>query len=316
MNDKRIAIVIGAGGPVGYAYGVGVLAGLETSGCDGRDVDLIIGTSAGAQIAAVMRAGVAASDLKARIERKPIRPAATKILANETRPDHDETDRVRAWRPSSTRRLKQSLRRPLRLQLGTLGAAVLPLGRISLKSQTEGYRAIFGNAWADRPLWIPAVDLDSGERVVFGRDRHQETDVGTAVAASGAVPTVNMPVEINGRRYIDGAIYSATNLDAISGRQADLAIVISPMSGKRRAGLNWRNRLWRQIFSRALQREVDHVNELAVSTIVFEPTQQDVAVMGPRMFDSNVMAAVADVAHDTTVTRIDASRHEFSFVGK
>ena len=48
------ALVLGGGGSVGNAWLIGVLAGLQDGGLDPTDVDLVIGTSAGATAAAQM----------------------------------------------------------------------------------------------------------------------------------------------------------------------------------------------------------------------------------------------------------------------
>ena len=53
------------------------------------------------------------------------------------------------------------------------------------------------------PLGIVATDLNTGQGVLF-----QRGDVGTAVRASSAVPSVFEPVRINGRDYVDGGLVS------------------------------------------------------------------------------------------------------------
>ena len=53
------------------------------------------------------------------------------------------------------------------------------------------------------PLGIVATDLNSGQGVLF-----QRGDVGTAVRASSAVPSVFEPVRINGRDFVDGGLVS------------------------------------------------------------------------------------------------------------
>src|SRR5580658_2898193 len=55
------ALVGGGGGLGGIAWEIGYLAGLGDSGVDPRDVDLIVGTSAGAVMAAQMAAASASS---------------------------------------------------------------------------------------------------------------------------------------------------------------------------------------------------------------------------------------------------------------
>src|SRR5690349_19155028 len=54
----RVGLVLGAGGVVGHAFHAGVLAALEdVAGFDARDADLIVGTSAGSVVGALLRAG-------------------------------------------------------------------------------------------------------------------------------------------------------------------------------------------------------------------------------------------------------------------
>ena len=59
-----IGLVLGAGGVVGGAYHAAALAALENAtGWDARTADLIVGTSAGAGVAAGLRAGIKASEV-------------------------------------------------------------------------------------------------------------------------------------------------------------------------------------------------------------------------------------------------------------
>jgi predicted acylesterase/phospholipase RssA len=62
----RIGLVLGAGGAVGHAFHAGVLAGLaEVTGWDARDSEVIVGTSAGSVVGALLRAGLSGPDLAA-----------------------------------------------------------------------------------------------------------------------------------------------------------------------------------------------------------------------------------------------------------
>ncbi|MPY93695.1 MAG: patatin-like phospholipase family protein, partial [Acidimicrobiia bacterium] len=55
----RVALVLGAGGTVGHAYHAGTLAALgELTGWDARHADVVVGTSAGSIVGAMLRAGV------------------------------------------------------------------------------------------------------------------------------------------------------------------------------------------------------------------------------------------------------------------
>jgi hypothetical protein len=62
----KVGLVLGAGGVVGQAYQVGVLAALEgEAGWDPRQADMIVGTSAGSVTGVALRVGVPATDLAA-----------------------------------------------------------------------------------------------------------------------------------------------------------------------------------------------------------------------------------------------------------
>ena len=54
----RRALVLGAGGEAGIAWEVGLLAGLAERGVDLTAADLVVGTSAGAGVAARINSGV------------------------------------------------------------------------------------------------------------------------------------------------------------------------------------------------------------------------------------------------------------------
>jgi len=73
------------------------------------------------------------------------------------------------------------------------------------------------------PLQLAAVDLESGEAVVFDRG-----DLILAVAASSAIPGVFSPVEIKGRHYFDGAVLNPVPLIRINrDREVVVAVDVS-----------------------------------------------------------------------------------------
>ena len=78
----RIGLVLGAGGSVGHAFHAGVLAGIaDATGWDARDADVIVGTSAGAVVAALLRATVSPADLAARATDMPLSPDGRRLVA-------------------------------------------------------------------------------------------------------------------------------------------------------------------------------------------------------------------------------------------
>ena len=81
----------------------------------------------------------------------------------------------------------------------------------------------------DAELYLTATDLDTTERVVMGEGDWADVPISTAVAASGALPMIYEPVEINGREFIDGGIRSTTNVDVAVEHGAKFIVVINPL---------------------------------------------------------------------------------------
>ena len=79
-------------------------------------------------------------------------------------------------------------------------------------------------------------------RQTFGstcRKDAPRAELADAVAASCAIPGFYHPVTIAGRRYVDGGLYSTSNLDILRGAELDLVICLNPLTSKqegRRAG--------------------------------------------------------------------------------
>src|SRR6478735_9602223 len=65
-SPRRIGLVLGAGGTTGAAFHAGALLALEQDlGWDPREADIIVGSSAGSIVGALLRAGLTTDDLAA-----------------------------------------------------------------------------------------------------------------------------------------------------------------------------------------------------------------------------------------------------------
>src|SRR5687768_16544888 len=80
-----------------------------------------------------------------------------------------------------------------------------------------------------KELYIPAIDLDTCKREVFGKTGLKHIPFAKAIAASSAIPIFFQPVNIEDRYYIDGGTGELAHLDLAAAAGARLVIMINPM---------------------------------------------------------------------------------------
>ena len=280
----QVGLVLGAGGLVGHAYHAGTLRALADLGWDARDAAVVVGTSAGSGVGALLRAGLPPRDLAARILGEPLTPEGAKVVARAPRAASSLPPMTVSGgvpRPASPELLARSALRWWRARPGHFMAAGLPEGGQPTAMIGDRIRAVYDGRgrWPDRPLWICALRLSDGQRAVFGRDPVPQPDVATAVEASSAIPGVFAPVAIDGRKYVDGGAHSPTNADLLASLGLDVIIVVSPMSLGAGTALRATNatRFW---WHRQLGQELARARRAGTRVLVFEPTADDLAAMG------------------------------------
>ncbi|MGH9116974.1 MAG: patatin-like phospholipase family protein [Acidimicrobiales bacterium] len=306
-----VGLVLGAGGVVGGAFHTGVLAAIdEATGWDARSAELIVGTSAGAVMGAVLRAGLSPADQFAHALDRPLsaegRLIAGRLSGLTDLPAGARLPRVP--RPASPPMVAASLMSPWPPRPGKALAGLLPPGTNSTEPIGDRIRHLYdGRGWPDDPLWVCAVRLGDGRRVVFGRDV-DDADVGTAVEASLAVPGFMTPVRHGVHSYVDGGAHSPSNADLLAGLGFDVVVVVSAMSATWRAG--WKalrpsptvgNRV---IAGMTLDREVKAIRAAGTPVLVVQPTDSDLAVMGTNWMDRSRRGPVAEQAKASTLRRL------------
>lgn len=214
-----LGLVLAGGGVAGIAWETGVLRGIadESPAAAQRllAADVLVGTSAGAAVAAQISSGLGLDDLFTRQVAEtspeidpgvPIATVTNLFLAAMTEPN------------TST---EQKLQR--------IGAVAQSADTVApaVRSKVIAHR-LPTRHWPDRTLRITAIDIGTGKLVAFTRD--SGVDLIDAVAASCAVPGAWPPVQIDGRYYMDGGIGSTVNLTVAA--DCDRVVVLLP-SGER-----------------------------------------------------------------------------------
>ncbi len=310
---SRIGLVLGAGGVTGHAFHAGVLAAIEESiGWDPRDAGAIVGTSAGSVVGSLLRAGFSPRDLAARSTGDPLSADGARLAARSdaaieggvpVRPPRTGLPRMTA--PGLL--VRAALRPFWMSRPGVVLAGAMPSGTVTTEWVSAPLRPLYGSDWPDAGLWLTAVRLRDGQRVVFGRDGAPPADVADAVAASCAIPGYFEPVTIDGDRYVDGGAHSPTNADLLAGRDLDLVIVSSPMSvtghtNRLRPPLDLPARRLCRLY---LAREVGRIRRRRVPVITFQPTPADLVAMGVNAMDPARRAAVTRQAKESALRKLD-----------
>jgi NTE family protein len=255
------ALVLGGGGVTGVAWELGVLQALAAAGLDLGDADLVVGTSAGSLVGALLAGG---QDLDKLVTGQ----LATRGAAEET-VDFD-------------------LERMAETLIGLMAGGPEPLelrrriGAMALDtpgSEAERLEVIRTRLpvrdWPPHRLLVTAVDVETGEFVCWHRGSGVPLDL--AVAASCAVPGVWPPVTVNGRRYMDGGMRTPTNVDLAEGN--DVILVLAPIPGP-------------GISSAGVEAEAAPLRERS-EVLVIGPDAAAVEAIGPNPLDYSRREAAA-----------------------
>jgi NTE family protein len=300
LTPVRIGIVLAAGGSVGVAYHGAVLAAIEeVTGWDPRQAEVMVGTSAGSITSAILRAGVPAPDLVRFTENQDLSEEGAS-LTSVGRPHRPRIrlSHAAGFRPvADVRAVLHGVTRPGSHPARGLMAAALPRGGIPTEAISEGINAVFAGNWPERSLWICSVDLRSGRRVVFGRPGSPRAEVGSAVAASSAIPGYFKPVVIDGRRYVDGGVHSMVNLDVLGGSELDLVIVSSPLSQTTPVPALAADTVMRQPLRAQLRREIGALRRTGVPVVAVEPGRRVALAMGSNPMESRRRRQVSRVTY-------------------
>lgn len=293
----RRGLVLGCGGTVGGAWTVGALAAVaHRLDWDPRTAELVVGTSSGASIAAMLGAGVSVDEL---VDAQHDRPGASAALRRFfTHPPGPYPPVPRPALTSAGLALRGLARRnPLAAASG-----LAPLGRGDTAFLRDLADALTRNrAWVEHPgTWIIAADLASGQRVAFGRAGAPTVPLSYALRASWAVPAWYPPVSAHGRSYADGGILSPCSADLVAEEGLDEVVLIAPMVsvGPHSArGIGARaEALLRSPMSAIADREVAALGAAGVKVLRVHPDAIDLAAMGANFMDPRNRRSALDAA--------------------
>ena len=304
--------MLGAGGSTGEAYHLGVLTAVaEATSWDARAAEVIVGTSAGSLVGALLRGGLHPDDLAADVLGRPPSAEGRQLLARAgPRGRLEPRNPNGSRRPARPRLLLAAARRPWPPRPGMWAGALWPRGMVDPSPVADRIRRLHP-AWPAAELQIVAARFSDGVRVAFGTAAAPPVDVATAAAASCAIPGYLRPVEIAGESYIDGGVHSPTNADLLAGRGLDLVIVSAPMGigaaalrrpHARRLPAHTLRAMWRA----AAREEARALRRGGTDVIIAQPGLAELAAIGHDALDRDRMPAVIAAARTATLERLSA----------
>ncbi len=231
--ERPDILVLGAGGTLGAAWMAGVLAGIAAeTGIVFAACEQLVGTSAGAMLAADLLAGVepraagtAANAAPAPPDEEPAGSRASTVLHALARARPTLASAAAPLAP-----LALSATRPISSRVRAAALARMEEPQATLDAL--GARIAAQGLVFDGRLRIVCVERDSGRRVVFGTPGAPAASVADAVQASCSAPWAHRPVEIGGRLYVDGGVWSPTNLDAAPALRETRVLCLAPTAAQ------------------------------------------------------------------------------------
>ena len=280
---SRIALVLGCGGTIGGAWMIAALHALtEQTGFDPREADVLLGTSAGAELVTMLAGGIGVDEL-VDMQRGQACDMRLREHIASTPPGRPPLPRLPLLNPGLLR---------TRSGLGAL-TGIAPTGRGDaswLQRLAEGFEV---GAWLPHTgARIVAYDVLAGERVLFGAPGSPMATVGEALRASWATPGWMPPVPVGDRIFVDGGMGSTASVDLIGPEDADLVFVLAPMASApgvrvpgRGGGIEYR--LIRRAMSTQLHDEVASVRARGTTVVPILPTAVDLAGLGAHFMNAS-----------------------------
>jgi NTE family protein len=317
-----LSIVLGGGGTVGVAYHAGVLRALEQeAGIVPDDAELLVGTSAGAVAAAYVRSGWSTDELWQvalgtdpsvdGLSAEDLDERARGILAPAFR---DPVTLARRLVGSAYVAGRSFVRLPTPwLRVPAALERAFPGGVFEMTEGRRRFAEELPEQWPDKALWLCAVDIDSGRRVVLGRPgRSPIATLQQAVAASCAIPGVYAPVRIGSRSLVDGGIHSTTNLDLAARAphaSGSLIICAAPMAYDTAGSMpSPFVQLVRRVPARMVVDEMEVARERGCEVLLIRPSAGELRIHGMNLMRRGGWDVVARAAYESASRQLATDR--------
>lgn len=166
-------------------------------------------------------------------------------------------------------------------------------------------------------LFVVAVDLDSGDPVLFGSEGWDDIPLSRAIRASAALPGLYPPVEIRHRQFVDGALRRTMHASVVLDRDVDLMIGLNPLvpfnaKGERKRGRYLAHGGLPAVLSQTFRTLLQSRMQVGLARYaqqypdidqwVFEPNADDGEMFFTNVFSYSARHRICEIAYRNTMT--------------
>ena len=335
-SNQKFGLALAGGGPLGGFYELGALCALEDclEPLDMTEMDIYVGVSAGAFIAAGLANGI---DLRTMAKifvfshrtETPfnpdhfLQPAYKDYLLNLAKTPHLVSKAILKW-------LKHPLKTSVVDMLEMAGKA-LPAGVFNNEKLENFLRTIIEDHGQtndfrklEKQLYVVACELNSGRIAGFGNHSNNHIPISKAVQASSALPGLYSPVKIEGKYYVDGALRRTMNASAALKQDTQLLFAVNPIvpfernikineKGLTEGGLPLvLSQTFRSIVQSRLKSGLDKYESLypTADIVLAEPDADDELLFNSNLFSYSKRDQLCDYAYQLTRNHLRAQQEQ------
>ena len=237
----KIGLAVAGGGPIGGMYELGALRAMDEAieGLDLTRLDAYVGVSSGAFLAAGLANRMDTAEMcrifitgnSDDVQFRPetfLRPAFIEYMKRAASAPRLAMD---WWRDIVFRRGDSRWSDAINRFGGLVPTGLFDSAEIERFLRDVFTRRGRSNDFRElpAPLYVVAVELDSGKAVRFGGEDWDDVPISRAVQASAALPGLYAPVEVRGRHFVDGALRRTMHASLLLEKGVDLMIGINPL---------------------------------------------------------------------------------------
>jgi NTE family protein len=289
---------------------IGALSALSDSlDWDPREAEVIVGTSAGSILGAMLGSGLSVDTLLNH-QRGIVAPGDPRIDFDYDTASGGSLPPRPKLRLGSRPLVTRTVLHPRSVPILAAISALAPRGQGSLDAVSKLIQAVNPeDTWPVKPqTWLVAMDYDSGKRVAFGQAGAPHASMAEAVTASCSIPGWYSPTLINGHRYVDGGTLSPTSIDLLADAGLDEIYVLAPMISfdydDPTTVVAKVERRFRRAMTKRVLNEAGKARRRGSSVTLLGPGREDLEAIGVNLMDNKRRGSVLDTALRTTATAL------------